>query len=119
LKTKAEIALALLDEARACGVRHRCVTCDADYGDNPHFLNGLEQRAERQVVAVRADFSVTRGRQPQSPVRRAAAVLAAQPRYGSGAPSRGARGPKAGGAPSFWRGAAGASMAMAAAIWAG
>jgi hypothetical protein len=61
-------------------VRHACVTCDADYGDNPHFLNGLEQRGERHVVAVRADFSVTRGRGPQSPVRRAAAVLAAQPR---------------------------------------
>src|SRR5918996_1952306 len=30
-QTKAEIALALLDEAIACGVRHACVTCDADY----------------------------------------------------------------------------------------
>jgi SRSO17 transposase len=78
-ETKAEIALALLDEARACGVRHACVTCDADYGDNPNFLNGLEQRGERHVVAVRADFSVTLGREPQSLVRRAAAVLAAQP----------------------------------------
>jgi SRSO17 transposase len=38
-QTKAEIALALLDEANACGVQHRCVTCVADYGDNPHFLN--------------------------------------------------------------------------------
>src|ERR671923_55277 len=50
--------------------RHSCVTCDADYGDNPNFLNGLEQRAERHVVAVRADFSVTLGREPQSPVQR-------------------------------------------------
>jgi SRSO17 transposase len=79
-QTKAEIALALLDEAKACGVQHRCVTCDADYGDNPHFLNGLEQRGERHVVAVRADFSVTLGRGPHSPVLRAAAALAAQPR---------------------------------------
>ena len=79
-QTKAEIALALLDEARACGVAHTCVTCDADYGDNPNFLNGLEQRGERHVVAVRADFSVTLGRGPESPVLRAAAVLAAQPR---------------------------------------
>jgi SRSO17 transposase len=78
-ETKAEIALALLDEANACGVEHECVTCDADYGDNPNFLNGLEERGERHVVAVRADFSVTLGRGQSSPVLRADAVLAAQP----------------------------------------
>jgi SRSO17 transposase len=79
-QTKAEIALALLDEATACGVRHACVTCDADYGDNPNFLNGLEERGERHVVAVRANFSVTLGRGQTSPVLRADEVLAAQPR---------------------------------------
>jgi SRSO17 transposase len=78
-QTKAEIALALLDEANACGVQHACVTCDADYGDNPHFLNGLEERGENYVAAVRASFSVTLGRGPASPVLRADAVLAAQP----------------------------------------
>jgi SRSO17 transposase len=78
-QTKAEIALALLDEAKACGVRHACVTGDADYGDNPHFLNGLEERREHYVVAVRANFSVTLGRGYTSPVRRADEVLAAQP----------------------------------------
>src|SRR2546428_11686259 len=78
-QTKAEIALALRDEANACGVQHRCVTCDADYGDNPNFLNGLEERRERHVVAVRASFSVTLGRGPTSPVLRADAVLVAQP----------------------------------------
>src|SRR3954469_2352618 len=56
--TKAEIALALLDEAKACGVRHACVTWDADYGDNPNFLNGLERGRERSIVAVRCDFAV-------------------------------------------------------------
>lgn len=79
-QTKAEIALALLDEARTCGIAHACVTGDADYGDNPHFLNGLEERGERHVVAVRADFRVVLGRSPASPGRRADAVLAAQPR---------------------------------------
>ena len=78
-QTKAEIALALLDEATACGVEHACVTGDADYGDNPNFLNGLEERGERHVVAVRANFSVTLGRGPSSPGRRADEVLAAQP----------------------------------------
>ena len=78
-ESKAEIALALLDEANACGVGHACVTCDADYGDNPNFLNGLEERRERHVVAVRANFSVRLGRGRQSPVRRADAVLAAHP----------------------------------------
>jgi SRSO17 transposase len=78
-ETKPEIALALLDEANACGVRHACVTCDADYGDNPHFLNGLEDRQEPHVVAVRANFSVTLGRGQTSPVRRADEVLAVLP----------------------------------------
>jgi len=78
-QTKAELALALLDEANICGVRHACVTCDADYGDNPNFLNGLEDRQERHVVAVRANFSVTLGRGTDSPVRRADEVLVAHP----------------------------------------
>jgi SRSO17 transposase len=78
-QTKAEIALALLDEARACGVAHACVTGDADYGDNPNFLNGLEERGERYVLAVRANFSVTLGRSPTSPVLRVDEVLTVQP----------------------------------------
>jgi SRSO17 transposase len=78
-QTKAEIALALLDEANACRVSHACVTCDADYGDNPHFLNGLEERGERHVVAVRANFSVTLGRGQDSPILRVDAALAAYP----------------------------------------
>jgi SRSO17 transposase len=77
-QTKAELALALLDEANACGVRHACVTWEADYGDNPNFLNGLEERGERHGGAVRANFSVTLGRGHESPVRRADDVLAAQ-----------------------------------------
>ena len=62
-QTKGEIALDLLDEAIAWGVRHSCVVCDAGYGDNPPFLDGLEARRERYVAAVRVDFAVaaTRG----------------------------------------------------------
>lgn len=78
-QTKAEIALDLLDEAKACGVPHSAVVVDADYGDNPHFLNGLEQRGERYGVAVRANFSVALSRQHTEPVQRVDEVLAAIP----------------------------------------
>jgi SRSO17 transposase len=78
-QTKPEIALALLGEANALGVPHVCITADADYGDNPNFLDGLDLRRERHVVAVRCDFTVASS--PRGgPVGRADAVVAAQPR---------------------------------------
>jgi SRSO17 transposase len=93
-QTKAEIALAVLDEATRCGVRHACVTGDADYGDNPNFLHGLAERKERHVVAVRATFRVVLGRGHDRPVRRAEEVLAVHPRraWHSSAWSEGAKG---------------------------
>jgi len=79
-QTKPQIALALLDQARAWGIPHRCVVADADYGDNPMFLAGLEARRERYVVAVRADFTVRPKRPGMPPRQRADQVLAALPR---------------------------------------
>jgi SRSO17 transposase len=76
-RTKPQIALDLLDRARDRGVRWACVTADADYGDNPNFLDGLEKRRRRYVVAVRADFAVTLSRRG-GPTRRVDALVKAE-----------------------------------------
>src|SRR2546425_1934571 len=81
LHTKPQIALALLDQARAWGVPHRCVVAEADYGDTPHFLAGLETRNARYVVAVRAGFHVRPQCREGPPSQRADQVLAALPRH--------------------------------------
>jgi SRSO17 transposase len=76
-QTKPEIALDLLDQADKMGVPYACVVADADYGDNPNFLAGLEKRHKRYVLAVRKDFPVTLTN--GGPAERAEAVLAALP----------------------------------------
>jgi SRSO17 transposase len=79
-QTTPEIALALLDQARAWGVPHRCVVAEADYGDNPNFLAGLEARDARYVVAVRSDFQVRPKWRGEPPSQRVDQVVAALPR---------------------------------------
>ena len=77
-QTKPALALELLDQAQAWGVPWVCVVADADYGDNPNFLAGLEKRRQRYVVAIRCDFEVAHRRRG-GPTQRADAVVAAQP----------------------------------------
>ena len=79
-QTKPELALALLDQANAWGIPHACITADADYGDNPNFLNGLETRNERSVVAIRADFWVALAGTGVPRLQRVDAVMAARAR---------------------------------------
>jgi SRSO17 transposase len=81
-RTKPQIALELLNRAKDWGVRWACVVADADYGDNPNFLDGLEQRRQRYVVAVRSDFAVRLPGRGQ-PMRRAEIPIGVVARRGS------------------------------------
>src|SRR6266704_3309437 len=79
-QTKPQRALALLDQARAWGVPHRCVVAEADSGDNPQFLAGLATRNARYVVAVRSDLQVRPKCRDAPHTQRVDQVLSAVPR---------------------------------------
>ncbi len=79
-QTKYAIALDLLDEANEHGVPHAAIIGDADFGDQPAFLDGLEERAERYVLDVRCNFSVSSAAHPNTPVVRADALIQQQPK---------------------------------------
>lgn len=76
-QTKPQVALGLLDQADQMAVPYACVVADADYGDNPNFLAGLEKRTKRSVAAVRKDFRVALT--SEASAQSAEAVLAALP----------------------------------------
>ena len=57
-QSKPAIALSLLDRARAWGVPIQAVVVDAGYGDNPHFLQGLDERQVPYVCGVQSTFGI-------------------------------------------------------------
>ena len=75
-RTKHEIALELVDEARGWGVPFGYAVADAGYGDNHDFLRGLEGRGVPYVCAVESTFGV------RLPEEARAAAGAGPPPYG-------------------------------------
>jgi SRSO17 transposase len=57
-QSKPAIALALLDLAQEWGMPIQAVVVDAGYGDNPNFLQGLDERQVPYVCGVQRSFGV-------------------------------------------------------------
>lgn len=79
--TKPQLALDLIDRATTWQVPFGFVVADAGYGDNPTFLDGLEERYLQYVCGVTRTFGV---RLPDE-VREAAAATPEKPK-GKGRP---------------------------------
>ena len=54
-RTKTQLGLDLVVEARARGVRHRMVCADGGFGKEPAFLGGLDDLGEDFVIEVHCD----------------------------------------------------------------
>jgi SRSO17 transposase len=65
-QTKPQIALSLLDRAQEWGVPIQAVVVDAGYGDNPNFLQGLDDRQVPYVCGVQSTFGVRLPEQVQA-----------------------------------------------------
>ena len=74
-------ALRRLEQARAWGVPPRGVGADADEGDHPHLLAGVEARQDPAGVAVRTDVAGRRRQAATSRRWRAEAWLQSVPRW--------------------------------------
>jgi SRSO17 transposase len=84
---KWELALQLIDQARAWGVPDRIVLADADYGDRGEFRTGLEQRGLRYTVGITSQLVVwAQPPRPCVPRRRGPGPAPKRPRYENEAP---------------------------------
>jgi SRSO17 transposase len=82
-QTKPELALALVEQAQTWGVPFATVVADAGYGDNPTFLQGLDDRQVAYVVGVSSTFGVRLPEEVQ-----AAALQSPPPPRGRGRPQK-------------------------------
>lgn len=81
-QTKLDLALTLIDRARAWGVPFRLVAVDAGYGDQPPFLAELDRRHLGYMAAVTRTFGV------RLPDEVAAAAATRPPYRGRGQPPK-------------------------------
>ena len=85
--TKWELALQLIDQARAWGLPDRPVLADADYGDRGEFRTGLEQRGLSYVVGITSQLVVwAQPPRPRVPRRRGPGPAPKRLRYENEAP---------------------------------